>query len=141
MAVLLPFAFLLLVGLTSSVAQTGWMIVFSKIAPDLGKLSPLKGFGRSFSLNAVVELAKSVAKLIVVGAICYMVLKPRVQDLELLPSMEVTAILAYLHHVLIRLMMAIAMVMVVIAASDWFYQRYSFLKKAAHEQTGSERRA
>ncbi len=125
----MPFAFLLFVGLTASVSQTGWTISTKKLMPDLGKLSPLKGFGRIFSLNSVIELTKSVAKLIVVGAICYMLLKPRVMDLDLLPSMEMVAILSYLHHVLVRLMFAIALVMVVIAASDWFYQRHAYIKK------------
>lgn len=129
LAMILPLAFLLLVGLTASVGQTGWTISTHKLIPDLNKLNPLTGFGRIFSLNAVVDLGKSVAKLVVVGAICYMVLKPRIADLDLLPSMEMVAILAYLHQVLVRLTFAIALVMVVIAASDWFYQRHTYIKK------------
>jgi flagellar biosynthetic protein FlhB len=125
----MPFAFLLFVGLTASISQTGWMISTKKLMPDLSKLSPLKGFGRLFSVNSVIELCKSVAKLVVVSAICYMVLKPRVADLDLLPSMEMAAILNYLHHVLVRLMLAISLVMVVIAAADWFYQRFAYTKK------------
>ncbi|MDR3438513.1 flagellar biosynthesis protein FlhB [Telmatospirillum sp.] len=129
LAIAMPFAFLLIVGFTSSIAQTGWMIVFSKIMPDLKKISPLAGFGRMFSLQSVVELVKSIAKMVVVGAICYIALKPRINDLDLLPSMETEAILRYLHHVLIRLMLAIALVTIVIAAADWFYQRFAFMKK------------
>jgi len=129
LVMIVPFAFLLIVGLTSSISQTGWMISTKKLMPDLNKLNPLTGFGRMFSMNSVIELSKSVAKLVVVGFVCYLVLKPRIKDLDLLPSMELSAILAYLHHILVRLMLAIALVMVVIAAADWFYQRFAYMKK------------
>jgi flagellar biosynthetic protein FlhB len=80
-------------------------------------------------MNSVIEMSKSVAKLVVVGFVCYLVLKPRIKDLDLLPSMELPAILAYLHQVLVHLMLAIALVMVVIAVADWFYQRFAYMKK------------
>jgi flagellar biosynthetic protein FlhB len=129
LVMVVPFAFLLSVGLSVTIWQTGWMISTKKITPDLNKLNPLTGLGRMFSINSVIELSKSVAKLVVVGAICYMVLKPRVAELELLPSMEMAAILAYLHQVLVRLIFAVALSMLVVAVADWFYQRYAYLKK------------
>lgn len=129
LAMVLPFAFLLLVGLLSAYGQTGWLITTHKLMPDLSRLNPLAGFGRLFSVHSLVELLKSVAKLVVVGTICYIVMRPRIDDLDLLPSMEAQAILTYLHQVLVRMMLAIAMVMMVIAAADWFYQRYSYMQK------------
>jgi flagellar biosynthetic protein FlhB len=129
LAMAIPLAFLFLVGFSSSIAQSGWMIVFKKIVPDLGKINPMAGFGRMFSMNSMLELTKSVAKMLLVGVICYWVLKPRIADLEQLPSMEAPAILAYLHRVLYRLLLAVTLPMLAIAAADWFYQRFAFLKK------------
>lgn len=129
LAMVMPFAFLLLVGLAASVGQTGWTVSTEKLMPDLSKLNPLAGFGRLFSVHSVVELLKSVAKLVVVGTICYIVIRPRINDLDLLPSMEIVSILTYLHQLLVRLMLAVAMVMLVIAASDWFYQRHAYMQK------------
>jgi flagellar biosynthetic protein FlhB len=97
--------------------------------PDLNKINPMTGFGRMFSLQSVVELLKSIAKLTVVGVICYIALKPHVIELESLPSMDLMAVLAFLHRILIRLVMAIVLAIVVIAAADWFYQRFSYMKK------------
>ncbi|PKU26027.1 flagellar biosynthesis protein FlhB [Telmatospirillum siberiense] len=129
LAMVMPFAFLLLVGLTASVGQTGWVVSTEKLTPDISKLNPVAGFGRLFSVHSLVELLKSVAKLVVVGVICYLVLRPRVSELDLLPSMEMAAILTYLHQLLVRLMMVVATVMVVIAVSDWFYQRHAYMQK------------
>ena len=129
LVMILPLGFLLVVGLSSAVGQTGWTVSTKKLTPDLNKLNPMTGLGRMFSLTSVMELVKSLAKLGVVGAVSYMVMSPRLKELVLLPSMEAPAILAYIHDTLIVLLMAIVMVMVVIAAADWAYQRFSYFKK------------
>ncbi|MTJ82633.1 MAG: flagellar biosynthesis protein FlhB [Telmatospirillum sp.] len=129
LAAVLPFGFLMLVGLISGLGQTGWLLVVKKIIPDLNKINPLAGFQRMFSLRSVIELAKSTAKMLVVAVICYLVLRPRIADLDLLPSMETIAILSYMHRLLIRLLFSIALVTIVIAAADWFYQRFTYMKK------------
>jgi flagellar biosynthetic protein FlhB len=124
-----PLLFLLLVGLISAVAQTGWMFTPSKLMPDLSKLNPMSGFGRLFSARAAVELAKNVAKLTVVGAITYMLLKPSMRDLESLIGMDLVGILSYMHHTLIHVLIGVVMAVLVIGAVDWLYQRFSFMRK------------
>jgi flagellar biosynthetic protein FlhB len=126
---LVPLAFLMAVGLGVSIGQTGWLVVPSKLMPNLSKLNPLAGFKRMISVRSVLEMGKSIAKMALVGGICYLILKPRVAELDLLPGMEMVAIISFLHKVLIRLIFTIAMVTVVIAAADYFYQRYSYFKK------------
>ncbi|HIJ38521.1 MAG TPA: flagellar biosynthesis protein FlhB [Rhodospirillaceae bacterium] len=129
LVLLMPLGFLFLVGLSSSISQTGWTISTRKLVPDLGKINPLAGFGRMFSLQAVMELAKSMAKLAVVAILCGMILRPRIKELEHLPAMEMPAILEFIHNLLVHLLLAVVLVMVVIAASDWAYQRFNFMKK------------
>ena len=126
---LLPLGFLMLVGFLSSVGQTGWLLTLSKIQPDLNKLNPIAGLQRMFSSRTVVELLKSTAKLILVGTIVTTIMMPQMKQLELLPSMEIPAIMGYLHHILIKLIFVIVLCVVVIAAADYFYQRFTFLKK------------
>ncbi len=125
----IPLVFMLAVGLTSAIGQTGWMVVTSKLVPDLNKLNPMNGLGRMFSLQAVVELGKSIVKTVIVGALLYLVLHGHIAELALLPTMDMAAILNYLQHLLLRLLFAVVFLQVAIAISDWFYQRYSFLKK------------
>lgn len=129
LTIIIPLGFLLSVGLVSALAQTGWMIVPDKLVPDLNKLNPLNGLKRMFSLNSVMELGKSIAKMLVVGILCYFILKPRLADLDLLPSMDLMDILAYFHRLLVRLLFFVALIVLVIAAADWVYQRFTYLKK------------
>ncbi len=124
-----PLGFLLTVGVLAAVAQTGFMLVWEKLSPDLNKINPMTGFGRLFSLLSVVELGKSIAKLLVVAGLFYLMLRPRIGELEMLPTMEMGGILSYLQYVLLRLLFAVVFIEVLIAVGDWFFQRYSFMKK------------
>jgi flagellar biosynthetic protein FlhB len=126
---LVPLGLLLAAGLIASVAQTGWLVTFNKITPDIGKLNPLRGLGRIFSLPGLVEFTKSLAKLILVAVLFYFVLRGKVQALPLLPTMELPAILEFLHQALIRLLFTIAFVDIVIGAADYLFQRYSMMKR------------
>jgi flagellar biosynthetic protein FlhB len=125
----IPLLFLLAVGVSAAIAQTGFMISPSKLAPDLNKLNPMTGLGRMFSLRSVVELVKSIVKLVVVGTIIYIVMKPRMSDLESLVSMGIVGILDYVHRTLLHLLIAVVLAVVFIAIIDWFYQRHAFMQK------------
>lgn len=126
---LVPLGFLLTVGVISSVAQTGWIISVNKITPDLNKINPLKGLSRIFSLPGLVEFIKNLAKLAFVAIMFYFVLRSRVRALPLLPSMDLPAILEFLHQVLIRLLCTIAAVDICIAAADYWFQYRTRMKK------------
>jgi flagellar biosynthetic protein FlhB len=114
----IPLVFLLVVGLVSAVAQTGLMITPGKLVPDLNKLNPMAGLSRMFSVRSVVEFAKSILKLLVVGSISYALLKPRMHDLESLVGMGLAGILDYIHSTLVHLLIGVVLAVVVIAAID-----------------------
>ncbi|HLN24553.1 MAG TPA: flagellar type III secretion system protein FlhB, partial [Patescibacteria group bacterium] len=123
------FALFIVVGVTASVGQVGWMVSWAKLAPNLGKLNPLAGLKRIFSVRSVIELGKSIIKLIVVGTILTLLTMPRLKELEHLPGMELMQILAYLHSVIIRLLFAVVLIVVALAIADYAYQYYAFMKK------------
>ena len=124
-----PLAVLLGAGLASAFGQTGWLITTKKITPDLNKLNPLNGLKRIFSMNGAVDLGKNLLKLILVAFLFYLVVKGKVTYLPLLPTMELPAILSFLHSILIRLLMTILAVQICIAGADYMYQRFQYMKK------------
>ncbi|PWG63660.1 flagellar biosynthesis protein FlhB [Sediminicurvatus halobius] len=66
----LPFALIMLViALISPVALGGWIFSGKAIAPKLEKLNPLKGLKRIFGPQGLMELAKAIAKVAVVGVV------------------------------------------------------------------------
>lgn len=125
-----PLAVLLMVvAAGAALAQSGLIWAPEKIAPDLEKISPLKGAKRLFSMRTMVEFVKGVAKLCVVAAIAGGLAMPLLANMELLVSTDVLGGLVTVEAVTVRMTAAAAAVMTVIAALDYWYQRHAFMKQ------------
>ena len=70
----------------SDVIQVKWVVSAKPLMPKLNKLNPLSGFKRMFSSSSVMELVKSLAKIIIILVICYSYLKDQWQNLFLIHS-------------------------------------------------------
>ena len=60
---------LVLVALAAPMLLGGWNFSSGALAPDFSRINPLSGLGRMFSKNALVELAKGVAKFSLVAVV------------------------------------------------------------------------
>lgn len=67
-------ALMLVASIAGPLGLGGWMMSSKAIAPKLDRLNPLSGLKRMFSMNSVVELLKSWAKVLVVGLCAWWVL-------------------------------------------------------------------
>lgn len=128
LALAVPFAVMVGFALAASLGQSGFLMVLEKLVPDFKKINPLTGLKRIFSMHSVAELLKGVAKLTAVGVGCYLLLKPKVKELELLMSMDLASVVAYIQQILVKLIMTVVLMMLVLAGADWFYQRFTFMK-------------
>jgi flagellar biosynthetic protein FlhB len=61
-------------GIYGSIALGGYNFTWKSAAPKGNRLSPLEGFKRMFGVNALVELIKGVAEVIVIGFMAYLAL-------------------------------------------------------------------
>jgi len=83
------FGILAGVALLASVALGGLVVSTKPLQPDFARLSPLKGLGRMFSANALVELLKTIAKALLVGGVASWVIwssRERMMGLMQAPS-------------------------------------------------------
>ncbi len=125
----IPFGLFILVALVASLAQTGWVFTTTKLGSGLDKLSPMAGLRRLFGVQALVELAKNILKIAVIGAIAVLLIRPRFDGIERLTDVELGGTLAFLHRLLILLMATIVALMLMVAAADWIYQRFTFMRR------------
>lgn len=123
------FGLLMVLAVVSSLAQSGWIWAPEKIKPEASKISLVKGTKRMFSLRSVVEFLKGILKLIIVSVVAFAVTVPLMDDLELMADFPTQIMLDRLHLVAIVLTVATAGVMAAIAALDFAYQKYAFLKQ------------
>jgi len=78
--VLAPFfAFLIVTAIAGHVAVGGFIFVPSLLTPKWSRLNPISGLKRIFSLTGWVELAKSVMKVGLVGAISWWLLTREIE--------------------------------------------------------------
>jgi flagellar biosynthetic protein FlhB len=108
--------------------QTGFFASTDLITPDISKLSLRKGLQRLFSMSAVVELAKSLGKMLVLGAVVFFTLWPLVPELPNFASRPMMSSVVFLHDKAAHLLIVMLLVFAVIALSDMFYQRYQYIK-------------
>jgi flagellar biosynthesis protein FlhB len=125
-----PIALLLMVlGAGAKLAVSGFLFSGESLKPSLSKLSLIKGLKRMFSLKSLVEFAKGLVKLAIVGTIVFLLAIPVVDRVEVLMQMDIGASAEEARVVLVRMFSGVVAVMAVIAGIDYLYQRYEYLKQ------------
>lgn len=118
---------ILIVSLASGYGQVGFKITPKAIMPKFSKLNPAKGLKNSFfSTRPLVELGKSVVKLATIGLFSYFILEDMVINSIGLVNYTVTEIVAYMMDNSVEFLWRVSLVYVVIAFSDFAYQKYKF---------------
>lgn len=118
-----------LIGSISSIVQVGFMSVEDALSPKFERLNPVDGLGRIFSLRGLIEGLKSLFKVLLVGIVIYLTLKKEVTQWSYLQTYSVNQLAVYIGSMITKLLFGIGMVMLVLAAADYFYQRWDLEKK------------
>ncbi|MCR6653610.1 MAG: flagellar biosynthesis protein FlhB [Cellvibrionaceae bacterium] len=69
------FSILLVAAIVGPIILGGFLFSGKSIAPKLSRIDPLAGLKRMFSLKSLVELGKSIGKVVVVVAVAYFTLR------------------------------------------------------------------
>ncbi|MBW2107905.1 MAG: EscU/YscU/HrcU family type III secretion system export apparatus switch protein [Deltaproteobacteria bacterium] len=117
------------IGVAANVMQVGMMASWEALTPNLEKLNPFKGFKQLVSVQAMMELFKSMAKLTMVGTIAYITVKGQFSGLEELGKLEVSGIFLFISKVIFKVFFRVAIAMVCLAAIDYVFQRWQFEKR------------
>ncbi len=70
-AMLPLFLLLTVIALVAPALLGGWLISSKSLQPKFSKLNPIKGIKRLFSTQALAELAKAIAKSVLVGSVAF----------------------------------------------------------------------
>ncbi|MDR2045084.1 MAG: flagellar biosynthesis protein FlhB [Clostridium sp.] len=124
----LVFAVTFTVAFLSDLAQVKWKPTLEPLKPKLSRFSPVSGFKRLFSMNAIVELVKSVAKIGLILWICYGYLRDKSGLLYLLFDIPLMQAISLMGQTVTDLGIRISLVYMVIAVADRIYQSRKFAK-------------
>jgi len=119
----LPIMFaILIVGLAINVFQVGLMLSTERLEPKLDNLNPINGFGRIFSKRSLVELIKSIFKIVVIGFFLYLYLKDQIPLLPQFIFFDLAHSLATAADIIFTMAFQVVAVIMVMAAADYAYQ-------------------
>ncbi len=122
-SIIIPIILLIfVVSLVSTYLQVGFVFTTEPLAFKLERLNPVEGFKRIFSKRALVELAKSIAKVVVLFYIMYSFLASQYKGIPMLLDMSVQDILKYALNILLGITIRIGIVLIVLGALDYFFQ-------------------
>lgn len=120
---------LLLVAVLSPLLMNGWLFSWKALQPNFGKLDPIQGIARMFSVNSLVELAKAIGKSLIVGGVGAWVVWHHRDAVLQLAGEPVNRALPHLSSLLWWSFAAIMFGMLLIVAIDVPFQLWAHSKK------------
>ncbi|MEL7028797.1 MAG: flagellar type III secretion system protein FlhB, partial [Pseudomonadota bacterium] len=100
-----------------------------KMQPKLSKLSLIQGAKRLFGAQGLVNFLKGVFKLAIVSVILVAVLWPERDALAALVTLDLAMVLPFAKDLAVRMMACVLAAMTAIAALDYAYQRWEYMKR------------
>lgn len=116
------------VGIVANLGQVGFFFSQEALKPDISRISPLNGFKRVFSGRGVFDLLKSLLKIVVIGFVIYTALRDNYPALVSISQMSLITAISSLAQIGLAVGFKVGMVMVVLAAIDYIFQRRQFEK-------------
>lgn len=128
-------------GVLSEFLQAGGVFTTEKLKPELSKMNPVEGLKRMFSIDNLVELAKTVAKASLIVFVVWLVLRGSLAEIlektgpMLLPTgasdgrSAAAAVLAFSGGLIRTALLWTFAVFLLIAVADMAWQRHSYIKK------------
>nr|WP_037347481.1 flagellar biosynthesis protein FlhB [Selenomonas bovis] len=114
----------MVVGLAVNFFQVGLNVSAEKIQPKFDNLNPINGVGRMFSKRSLVELVKSVLKIVVIGFFIYNYLKDEIFTMPQFIFYDLGTSLAKMSEIIFTLAFQVIGVIFVLAVLDFGYQKW-----------------
>ena len=114
------------VAFVSDLFQVKWRPTSKPLQPKFSKLNPLNGIKKIFSAQSLVELVKSVAKILLIAFVTYSYIKKKSGLLYALYDMSMMQAVNLIGETVIELGIRISAIYMIIAGADFMYQKYKF---------------
>ena len=114
----------LIIGLAINFFQVGLNFNTEAIGLKLDKLNPINGFGRIFSKRSLVELVKSLFKILIIGFFLFRCLKDEIPFMPYFIYYDLATSLEEVSKILFTMAFQVIAVILVLAVIDYAYQKW-----------------
>jgi flagellar biosynthetic protein FlhB len=119
----------MLAAIAVTFAQTRLLISPSQIIPKLERLSPIQGFKKLLSLKSLVEMVKSILKIIMITAIIYFTVEPQMSQALRLFDQSLPQAMIWTAGVIIDVSFKASAALLLLGVADYFYQWWDYEQK------------
>ncbi|MEZ4598785.1 MAG: flagellar biosynthesis protein FlhB [Syntrophotaleaceae bacterium] len=119
----------LLVGFFSSFLQIGWLFTTKPLQPDFSKMNPVTGAARFVSKRSLVELIKSLAKVLLVGTVAYRVVANDFDQALHLVDKDVIETVRTLGQISLTVLLKSCAILILLGLIDFLYVRWEMEQK------------
>lgn len=120
---------LMIVSILTNVLQTGFIFSVEALTPKASKIDPIKGMENLFSKRSLVELSKSLLKIVIIGWVAFLAFKKDMSHMIPMLYQENTQIFAQLGELSFNLLVKCCCVILVLAILDFMYQKWDHGQK------------
>lgn len=118
----------LVIGLVINLVQVGPLFSLEPLKPKFSKLNPVAGLQRLFSPQGLLELAKSIIKLVIVIYFAYSTIREHLfMFLDMFQQSAFDVAMA-LWRIIYQVAIKICLFLLALAIFDYFYQRWEYRK-------------
>ncbi|RNC70727.1 MAG: flagellar biosynthesis protein FlhB [Desulfuromonadales bacterium] len=130
LSVIAPFMLVVVMtGVVTTMLQVGFSLNSERITFKLDKLNPVENFGKLFNKDSIMEMAKAVLKIIIVGYMAYKIMRDEMDGILYLAEGDILSILELLKHLSFKLVLHTCGVLLVLGALDLAFIKWRFMEQ------------
>ena len=126
---LLPLGLFLILAAASALVQIGFLYAPKRMEIKWERVNLFANAKEFITKAKIVDMIKGVFKISAVGYAGWLVAKPKILDILNASSYNTDAILDLIYKLLLLILLTMVMIIFVIAFADYFYQKFSYLKR------------
>lgn len=123
------FILVMIIAAAANLTQTGFVFSLEVLSPKLERLSIANGLRRMFSASSLVELTKSVLKLVVLAALIYLLVKEHLPELFMLYEGAPETVFQVVTGFFLLIAGYGSAAYLFLALLDYLYRRYEYFKE------------
>lgn len=127
--IIFPLCCFLVAGIMATRVQHEIKLTPDKVMFKLNKLSLVKGAKKIVSVNSVLELVKSIFKLIIIASVVLVVVWPELKNLERMPGVPIASSMALLLDLLFKIVFGVLLAVIAITILDYVHKYKEYMKK------------
>lgn len=120
------FAMAVVLLIVVEIAQVGWKPTSKPLQPKASKFNPINGFKRIFSKDKLVELFKSIVKIVLITYIAYITMKDQAGIIFKLYDLDLIGAIRSIGDITIGMGFRISFFYLVLGLIDFGYQKWKF---------------